>query len=147
MNTEPLATISDVEGAFRPLVGDESGQAAHLLVLASALVRGEFPRTDERLGTGDLDRDVVAHLVAGIVVRGLRNPDAARSRSETVGPFTTSATYADAVAQLSLLPAERRLLSVPSGLPPGLGTIRLTPGLAPPPGSRDHRRPRPWTRY
>jgi len=142
---EPLATIADVEQAFRPLTGDEGSQAQHLLVLASALIRNEVPGVDDRLGAGDLDTEVVSNVVAAIVIRGLRNPDGARQKSETVGPFTHSSTYADTVSQLSLLPYERRLLAPATGRLAGLGTIRVQPGLAPPPGDRTPLPPAdPW---
>lgn len=127
----PLAVIADVENAWRQLNTDEQTQARHLLLLASSLVRTEVAGVDARLASGELDVDVATAVVVAMTVRGLRNPDGARQRSETVGPFTTSAAYTDAVSQLSLLPAERRVLAAPTGRLAGLGTIRVTPGMAP----------------
>lgn len=127
----PLATIADVELCWRPLVDAEQGQARHALVLASALARRDAPGLDGRIAAGELDADLVAHVVAGVVARVMRNPDGARQRSETVGPFTTSSSYADTVSQLALQPGELRLLAAPRSPVAGLGTIRLDPGLAP----------------
>lgn len=140
---EPLAVVADVANAWRDLSNEEEAQARHLLVLASQLLRSEVSGLDDRLAAGTLDADLVRHVVASMVIRGLRNPDGARQRSETVGPFTQSASYTDMVSQLSVLPYERRLLTPATGRVSGLGTIRVTPGLAPPAGP-PHALPSGW---
>ena len=147
---EPLATVVDIEAAYRPLTESEQAGARNALVLTSQLVRSSAARVDERMASGDLDPDVVKAVVVAVIVRTLRNPEGARTRAETVGPFTTSLTFADTVANLALLPSELRLLQVAApGTVSGLGTMRL--GSAYPEiGSRPMPDPigrHPWSGY
>jgi hypothetical protein len=129
-----LATLDDIETAFRPLDDTERGGAEHLLRMAQALVRAEIPGVDIRLDAGQLDPDIVRDVVVSVTLRALRNPDNARGRSRTSGPFTEYVQFDAEMAQMTLLPLERRLLAAPMRRPPGLGTIRVTAGLGWPGG-------------
>lgn len=125
----PLATVEDVQSNFRALTEEEAGLARNALILASALVRSSAARVDDRIADGTLDPEVVKAIVVSAILRALRNPEGARNRSETVGPFSTSLTFGDDVANLALLPSELRLLTAsPRGRVNGLGTMRVASG-------------------
>lgn len=130
----PLATLADVEAAFRPLDDTEAGPAEHLLRMAHALVRLEAPGLDARLAAGELDPVLVRDVVVAVTVRALRNPENARGRSRTAGPFTEYVQVDAEAATLGLLPVERRVLAPALTRPPGLGTVRLSAGLGWPAG-------------
>lgn len=100
----PLATQQDVADIWRPLSTDEQTQAGNLIIKASALLRKALPfDLDQRiaLAASDptspqaLDLAVVAVVVATVVKRVMANPDAAVAVSETVGPFSSSTTFAN----------------------------------------------------
>lgn len=79
--TSPLAGISDVEAAWRPLGDTETAKAGVLLVRASAIVRSKIATVDARLADGTLDDDLVSGIVGDMVARVLRNPEAVRQKS------------------------------------------------------------------
>lgn len=89
-----LATIEQVESAWRPLVGVQRTRAIHYLGVVSRRVRRRWPDVDDRIALGDLATedvsDVVIDLVLGVVggppIRG------ARSWQETAGPMSQSIT-------------------------------------------------------
>lgn len=126
---DALATVQDVEDAGFP-VGAGSTRVTLLLLRASALVRAEFPRVDERIASGALDAALVASVVADMVRRVLANPDGFKQSSETVGPFSRTGTYADEFQGLALTEADRVILGEPvtPGRRRGVGTIWLRVG-------------------
>lgn len=131
---EPLADVNDVENAGRLLSDDERGYAEHVLRMASALVRADIVALDERIAKGTLDPELARDVVVAITKRALNNPDNARGRSRTAGPFTEYTQWdADAVG-IAMLPVERRVLAPRrrSGAK-GFGTLRLGAGLGFPP--------------
>lgn len=137
-----LADVSDVETAGRLLAEDERGYAEHVLRMAAALVRADIVALDERIAKGDLDPELVRDVVVAITKRALNNPDNARGRSRTAGPFTEYTQWdADAVG-IAMLPVERRVLAPRrrSGAK-GFGSLRLGAGLGFP--SNDTARPTP----
>lgn len=138
----PLATAGEVQEVFRPLNDAEHTLVRGLLRHASRRVRRRWPDVDTRLASGDLTAGDAAEAVVNMVLRVLRNP--AGLRSETVGPFTRAFDPALAAGQLRLTDAEVELLApVEAAPPPPVGTIRVTPGLAPPKDWRC-RRVRRW---
>lgn len=89
---------------------------------AELLVRYEFPTIDARIGEGDDVDEVllgnVRFVVAQMVLRVLRNPDAIRSRTEQTGPFSGTATYGgDDPGSPWMTDAERNMLSGLPGAP------------------------------
>lgn len=89
----PLAETEDLEALLgRPLDPAEQTKAAALLLQASLLVvswcRQSFP---------DPPPDEVRAVVAQAAARALGSPGAA-SRSETVGPFSSSVSFAPEAA-------------------------------------------------
>ncbi|WP_432510656.1 hypothetical protein [Kineococcus sp. SYSU DK001] len=124
-----LATLDDVEAAFRPLAVDERGPAGHVLRLAHGLVRAESPGLDARVAVGDVDAQLVRDVVVAATVRALRNPEGARSTSRTAGPFTEYVQRDAGAVGLVLLEVERRLLAPRRTRPAGLGSVRLRVGL------------------
>ena len=123
-----LATQDDVESLWRALVGDEIVQVDGLLRYASTIVRSRVPSVDVRIDDGTLDPQIVADVVASMVIRALRNPTGVSQ--ESIGPVSFSVSTLVAAGYLFLSDDEAALLA-PSGLPGarGFGTIRLYAGL------------------
>lgn len=125
---DPFATLDDVTALFRALTEAEAPVVERLLALASRVVRAQVPSIDERISAGTLDPELVRDVVAGMVVRALRNP--AGVKQQAVGPM--SVTY-DGLAGLVYLAAQELAQLQPVGSPSRrVGTIRLAAGLGSP---------------
>lgn len=106
-----LATQLDIEARWRDLTPAESGTVNALLDDASALLRAEYPDIDDRIATGNLDADVVAGIVAGMVKRSLMSPEPGITQeSETAGPFSHSHQFANPYGDVFLTKADRTLI-------------------------------------
>lgn len=68
-----LATVADVETLDRDASFGDHALVETLLRAASAIARKEVPSINARMTAGTLDADLVTHVVAGMVVRVLRN--------------------------------------------------------------------------
>lgn len=135
----PFAAVGDVAEQFGTLTQAQEGLTRALVRAASSLLRHTARQAgldlDADLAAGRLDPDVAALTVANMVLRVLRNPNGLRS--ETTGPF--SRTY-DTTAAAGLLVVTAYDLAAVTTSPVledgvaalGIGTIRVTPGLAPP---------------
>jgi hypothetical protein len=147
----PLAAIGDVADQYGPMTQAQEGLAGHLVRAGSALLRQRARQADldidADVAAGRLDPELPALAVANMALRVLRNPNGLRA--ETTGPFSrtydTSAAAgllvvtADDLASVATAPA------VPDGLAGlGIGTIRVTPGLAPPVRASRWGGPRGW---
>lgn len=130
----PLSSLGDVTGQFGTLTDAQEGIAKFLLRAASAMVRHDFPYIDQQVASGRLNAEVVALAVSNMVLRVLRNPNGLKA--ETVGPFAR--TYdTGAAAGLLVITANEQGMLTPTPVKSatsrgGVGTIRTTPGLAPP---------------
>lgn len=94
-----LATIEQVASLGRPLSDAERDLALAWLPVASAIVRSRTSSVDERLASGALSPDLVAYVVAQMIVTALDRPGAGvTQRSETVGPISRSESYDKATA-------------------------------------------------
>lgn len=102
MNTDPLATPSDVEDVWRPLTDTETSRVENLIAKASAKLRQACPfDVDDRIAqfnAGEatptaLDPQIVADLVATIVKRFLVNPEGAVTSTDTTGPLSHSRSF------------------------------------------------------
>jgi hypothetical protein len=120
-----LATQDDVEAFWRTLTDDETGQVDGLLRLASAIVRSRVPGIDNRLAGCTVDRQLVADVVASMVVRAMRNPTGIKQ--ETIGPVSYAIDARVAAGYLFLDDSEAALLApaIPPGTVAGIGTMRL----------------------
>ncbi len=140
----PLAAVGDVADQYGTLTVAQEGLTLHLVRAGSALLRLRAAQAglnvDAELAAGTLDPETVALTVANMVLRVLRNPNGLRA--ETVGPF--SRTYDTTAAAGLLVVTDYDLEAVtPAPATPadglaglGIGTIRVTPGMAPPRGYR-----------
>ena len=150
----PFAAIGDVATQFVPggtLTAAQEGLAGHLVRAASALLRHRARQLgidlDADLAAGRVDQELAALTVTNMVLRVMRNPEGLRAK--TVGPF--SRTYDTSAAAGQLVVTADDLAAVAPGegaeeLPAGtagmgIGTIRVQPTLAPPPGPRTPFRP------
>lgn len=79
-----LATVADVEMRLGGTSFNDQALVESLLRAASAIARKEVPSIDGRMTAGTLDADLVTEVVAGMVVRVLRNrvPDEMLSLAE-----------------------------------------------------------------
>lgn len=127
-----LATIDDVEQLWRAVPDDELARTEAQLRYASSIVRARFPGIDARIRTCQLDRQLVADVVAGMVVRASRNPSGLTQ--ETIGPVSYSVNANVASGYLPLTADDIALLAAPgaagsSSSSLGVGTMRLRAAL------------------
>lgn len=106
--TAPLATLNDLELAWRPLRDAEQPTAAYLLIQASALVRAKVPKVDQRVADGKLDPALVAGTVAAMVARVLRNPGGISSK--TIGAESVTFDQSAISSSLTMTPDEMLIL-------------------------------------
>jgi hypothetical protein len=128
----PLATVGEVGNQYGSMTPAQEGLASWLVRAASKMIRFRYPQVDAQIASGLLDGDVVALVVANMVLRVLRNPGGLRA--ETTGPFSRSYDTSVAAGLLGLSAEELTMLTPTQlqGWAPA-STIRLRPGLAPPP--------------
>ncbi len=100
---DPFADPSDVAARWRPLTPAEEETAAALLQDASALLRASYPGIDDQVASGAVDPDVMVAVAANMVktaMIGLAAGGGATQYSETVGPFSTSTSFANPTGNL-----------------------------------------------
>ncbi len=112
---ESFATITELPNGWRPLTTDEIERAGWLLAKASRAIRAELPSVDARIAAGTLDPELASDVVCDMVRRQLSTPtdrDQVAQASETRGPFSMTATYANPTGEPYLTKAERRRLGI-----------------------------------
>lgn len=127
-----LADVADVENLYQPVADDDLRRVEGLIRYASSVVRASVPGLDRRVERGTLDAQVVADVVAMMVIRALRNPGGVTQ--ETIGPVSYSVDANVGSGYVFLSDAERALLAPTASAgassgPRGVGMIRLTPAL------------------
>jgi hypothetical protein len=124
---DDLATIDQVVSLGRPLSDAENNLALAWLPVASAIIRARLGTVDARLADGTLSSDLVAYVVAQMIVSALDRPGAGvTQRSETVGPISRSESYDKAnTAGLGLTDAWLAMLLPAVSATAGIGSIRL----------------------
>lgn len=112
-----FATVTDLEGWWRPLSDSEKTRAGKLLAGASARIRVEAPWIDARI-VGDppaLDPIIVEQIVCDMVKRAMQSAidQPAMTNYQTMaGPFSQSGTFANPSGDLYLTKNEKRLLGI-----------------------------------
>lgn len=126
---DPLVSIDELAGWLRvPLTGSDTGWAALVLDMASALVRSEAGLTWAGVEVPAEARAVTFAVAA----RVWRNPEAATQRSKTTGPFNESMTFSNPQALgLFLSGQERAMLARFRSASRGLWALSTTRGDAP----------------
>lgn len=118
----PLAETSDIEASWRaldPVV--EEPQAQRHLRYATQIVRKRFPTIDQRIANDDLDPQLVADVVAAMVVRYMRSHEG-EARNDNQQRLEAS--------EIALTDAEIALLEPTQiGELKRMGTIKVTPSL------------------
>lgn len=111
---DAFAGVADLEGRWRTLTAEERNTAHVLLGDASAIVRGEVPDIDARLGAvpPTLDADIPKFVVCGMVKRAMMSVDVEgiSSAMDVAGPFTQQRSYANPQGNLYLNKQDKRLL-------------------------------------
>lgn len=110
--------VADLEDRFRPLADDETRVATTLLADAWVELLARVPDLDGRMADGRVSDGLVRRVVAAMVVRVLRNPEAIRQWSVDDASFTRDQLVSSGVLYAS--PDEIGLLiGTPAGpLPP-----------------------------
>jgi hypothetical protein len=136
-----LATIDDIEAAWRPLTDSEVPTAVYLLGMASALTRARVPTVDQRITDGLLDPVLAAGTVAAMVARVLRNPGGIAQK--TVGAESITFDRAAVSSSLMMTDDEVALLR---GYRNRVRSVSLAPalGIAGRPDAPRHHRWRPY---
>jgi hypothetical protein len=132
----PLAAVGDVVAQYGPLSDDEATLTRYLLRAASAMLRQQVPNLDAMARDGRLSPNVVALAPTNMTLRVLRNPDGLRA--ETTGPFSRTFDTSAAAGLLVVTPVDLANVTPGAAATPSSGwappsTIRVTPGMAPPP--------------
>ncbi len=108
---DPFATPDDVAARWRPLTPAEETVAETLVGDASRTLRARFPGIDASIAAGTVDAEAAKQVVAGMVKRALIAPqEGVDSTSETVGPFSYSQRYSNALRNLFLTAADELLI-------------------------------------
>ncbi|POH58916.1 Gp19/Gp15/Gp42 family protein [Arthrobacter glacialis] len=91
---EPLASVQDLEGAWRPLTVREKTTAGHYLGAASRQIRRRWKTVDQRILDGELGAEDVSDVVVELVLDKLGGPQIRNARSWTAGagPFQQQVT-------------------------------------------------------
>ena len=113
---ENLATIQQVEAAWRPLTGEKRTKAEHYLGVVSRLIRRRWRDVDSRITSGDLDYEDVSDVVLDLVIGVVGGPPVrhARSWSESAGSMSQSITL-DAGAGSDPLVLEQWMIEIFDG--------------------------------
>lgn len=105
-----FATPEDVEAVWQQALTDAQTIAtAQWLVYASALIRSRVPTVDDRITAGTLDAELTKFVAVSMVLRMLRNPEGIRQESETLGSWSHSATYSEAISSGRLFLTDEEL--------------------------------------
>ncbi|MNW35802.1 Phage protein Gp19/Gp15/Gp42 [compost metagenome] len=111
---EPFATIEDLKKHWPALPPEDVPEAEQKLIEASLVIRAKYPDIDQRIASGELDRDVVTYVVCRMVRRALDTPEDvpenATQMSFTAGPFSQSATFRNTDGALYLGKSDKELL-------------------------------------
>lgn len=105
---DPFADPDDVAAIWRPLSAAEQITALALLVGASAMIRAQYPGIDDQVTSGAVDAGTLTFVAASMVKTAMIGPTAAAGAtqtSQTVGPYSMSASYANPTGNLFLTAA------------------------------------------
>jgi hypothetical protein len=109
----PFATVDDLVAFWRPLSVAEKSRAEALLVAASAVVRSEVDRVDERIADGCLDvqipRWVVCQMTRRVMTSGTDQP-AVSQQQGSIGSVSAGFTFANPTGDLYIAKTELRML-------------------------------------
>lgn len=104
-----LVTVTDLQARWRPLTTAEQDVAGVLLDDAWAVLLTAVPDLQARLDSGALSPALVKSVVAGMVLRVLRNPDGLLT--ETVDDYTYRRDSATSTGALYVADTELGLLA------------------------------------
>jgi hypothetical protein len=106
-----FAQPSDIANRWRPLTSAEEFITPTLLEDASRIMRAQYPGIDAQITSGALDPQNATQVAAGMVKRALIAPmDGVDSSSETMGPYSTSQRYSNALRNLFPVAADDLLI-------------------------------------
>lgn len=106
-NPGPFATSDDIAARWRPLSTAEAAIADTLAGDASTLIRARFPGIDASAISGALDPNILTIITSNMVRRAMTAPAlGVTAQSETIGPYSTSQTFANPLGNVFLTAAE-----------------------------------------
>lgn len=100
----PYATTADVEIRWRPFLTGEEDVAEVLIQDAADIIRTRWADVDARIAAESLQETTVVRVIAGMVRRAMMNRDSegVAQTTETAGPFSQTAKFANADGNLYL---------------------------------------------
>lgn len=104
-------SLGDVETDFGPVDAADQEKVETLIDRAEARVLQATPDLEDRLARRVTNMDLVKQVICEMVATVLRNPDGARSVTESVGPFSRGMGFGG---------------SFTTGVDAGFGTLDLT---------------------
>lgn len=116
---QPFAAPADVAARWRPLTDEETTTATALIADASNMIRTRWPSIDDRIAAGTVRAATVLRIVAAMVKRAMivGSNEGVTKASETRGPFSMSAEFANPNANLYFTAEDVRALDPREGKP------------------------------
>lgn len=120
------ANEQDVAAAYEGDITEAlSARVDYLIRAVSARLTATIPALSGWVAGGQVDPDIAADVVVKAVLRQLRNPDGSVTRSQSLGEYSTSASYDKGTAASGMFDAaDLTLLHPPSARS---GPIRMRP--------------------
>lgn len=112
-DTEPFASVDELEAGWHPLLDSERGRAGVLLARATRLIRAQCPgwHTAEQANPGVCADVCCAMVQRAMASPGVDVPDGVRQMSQTTGSFQDTYTFDNPSGNLYLRDEERRALN------------------------------------
>ena len=111
-DTEPFASVDELEAGWHPLLDSERARAGVLLARATRLIRAQCPgwHAAEQANPGVCADVCCAMVQRAMASPGVDVPDGVRQMSQTTGSFSDSYTFDNPSGNLYLRDEERRAL-------------------------------------
>lgn len=112
-DTEPFATIAELEAGWHTLLASERTRAERLLARASRLIRAQCAgwQAAEESNPGICSDICCAMVQRAMASSGIDMPDGVKQMSQTTGSFSDSYTFDNPSGNLYLRDEERRALN------------------------------------
>lgn len=126
---DPLTDPATVAGMWRPLTPAETPIAQNLIEVASAIIRRSFPLIDQWVTAGTLDPVIAGYVITEMIkaaVEAGSRPAAAKSMSESIGPYAESVTFDNSAASRLIFTDDlAALIAPPTGASTKVRTLTL----------------------
>ena len=112
-DTEPFASVDELEAGWHPLLDSERAKASVLLSRATRLIRAQCPgwQAAEQSNPGICADVCCAMVQRAMAASGIDVPDGVKQMSQTTGSFQDSYTFDNPSGNLYLRDEERRVIN------------------------------------